>query len=195
MNVAWTKAAEGFPRRAFTAEDLRRMIDAGIIGEDERIELLQGDLVVMSPKGGPHELVRMALMELMSDARPKDVRVASEPTLQFSDNTVAEPDIAVFPRGSLPQSSAGFLRLPAGSLLLAVEIAVTSLCGDKTRKARFYARHGVRELWVVDANERKAWIYTNPGPEGWGSVVERGPDDVSTTQALRALAIKLRELE
>src|SRR4051812_16188897 len=90
----------------------------------------------------------------MSDARPKDMRVASEPTLQFADNVIAEPDIAVFLRAAIPESSAGFVRLPTGSVMLVVEIAVTSLRGDKTRKAALYARHGVRELWVVDANEQ-----------------------------------------
>jgi Uma2 family endonuclease len=142
-----------------------------------------------------HEVVRFALTELMSDARPKDVRVVPEPTLQFGDNIIAEPDIAVFPRASLPESSAGFVRLPTGSVTLVVEIAVTSLRDDKKRKAAFYARHGVRELWVVDANKRIGWIYTQPSADGWGSIVERGPDDVLTTPALPGFAIKLRDLE
>jgi len=195
MNVAWTRAADGLPRRAFTVDDVRRMIDAGIIGADERIELLEGELVVMSPKGRVHEIVRFALTELMSDARPKDVRVVSEPTLQLADNIIAEPDIAVFPRAPLPESTAGFVDLPTGSVLLVVEIAVTSLRGDKTRKAALYARHGVRELWVIDANERTAWIHTEPGANGWGSIVERGRDDVLTTPALPRFAVRLRELE
>ena len=171
------------------------MIDAGIIGEDERIELLEGELVVMSPKGRAHEVLRFALAEAMSDARAKEMRVASEPTLQFSDDIIAEPDIAVFPRASLPESNAGFVRLPTGSVMLAVEIAVTSLRGDKTRKAALYARQGVRELWVIDAIERVAWIYTQPSADGWGAVVERGPDDVLTTPALPNLSVRLRDLE
>ena len=195
MNVAWTKAAEGLPRRAFTAEDLRRMIDAGIIGEDERIELIEGEFVVMAAKGYAHEFVRLALAQLMSDARPKGVWVASEPTVQFADNSVLEPDIVVFPRSSLMQSNAGFIRLAEGGLLLVVEIAVTSLRRDKTRKAPLYARQGVRELWVVDANQRKAWVYTGPTADGWSSTVEVGPQDMLTTPAVPGLAIKLGELE
>jgi Uma2 family endonuclease len=195
MNVAWTKAAEGLPRRAFTADDLRRMIDAGIIGEDERIELIEGEFVVMAAKGYAHEFVRLALAQLMSDARPKGIWVASEPTVQFADNSVLEPDIVVFPRSSLMQSNAGFIRLAEGGLLLVVEIAVTSLRRDKTRKAPLYARQGVRELWVVDANQRKAWVYTGPTADGWSSTVEVGPQDGLTTAAIPGLAIKLRELE
>jgi Uma2 family endonuclease len=195
MNVAWTQGAEGLKRRAFTVEDVRRMIDAGIIAEDERIELIGGELVVMAAKGYAHEFVRLALSERLSDARPKGLRVASEPTLQFADNTILEPDIAVFPRASFRQSNTGFVQLPEGSVLLLVEIAVTSLRGDKTRKAPLYARHNVRELWVVDANERKASVYTGPTVDGWSSTVELGPDDPLTTQAMPGLVIKLGELE
>ena len=57
MNVTVTRAAEGFPRRAFTVEDIRRMIDAGVIGEDERFELIEGEIVPMSPKHDPHERI------------------------------------------------------------------------------------------------------------------------------------------
>jgi Uma2 family endonuclease len=195
MNVAWTRAAEGLPRRAFTADDLRRMIDAGIIGEDERIELIEGEFVVMAAKGYSHEFVRAALTELLSDARPKGIRVTSEPTLQFQDNVVVEPDIAVFPRDSFAPSKAGFVQLSQGSVLLLVEVAVTSLHSDKTRKAPLYARQGVRELWVIDANERKAWVYTGSSPEGWSSVVEIGPDDELKTQSIPGLIVKLGELE
>jgi|ERR1051325_4960254 Uma2 family endonuclease len=195
MNVAWTRAAEGLPRRAFTAHDLRRMIDAGIIGEDERIELIEGEFVVMAAKGYAHEFVRLALVELLSDARPKGIRVASEPTVQFADNSVVEPDIAVFPRSSMMRSNAGFVRLADTSSLLIVEIAVTSLRSDKTRKAPLYARQGVRELWVVDANQRKAWVHTGPTADGWSSEREVGPQDALRTAAIPGLTIKLGELE
>lgn len=171
------------------------MIDAGIITEGERIELIGGELVVMAAKGYAHEFVRFALTELISDARPKGVRVVSEPTLQFADNTILEPDIAVFPRASFTQSSTGFVQLPEGSVLLVVEIAVTSLRSDKTQKAALYARHNVRELWVVDANERTAWVYTGPRADGWSSIVEIGPQDALTTPAVPGLTIKLGALE
>jgi Uma2 family endonuclease len=195
MNVAWTRAAEGYPRRAFTVEDVRRMIEAGIIAEDERIELIGGELVVMAAKGYAHEFVRLALTERLSDARQKGIWVAAEPTLQFADTSILEPDIAVFPRAAFKKSNNGFVRIDGGELLLVVEIAVSSLREDKQRKAPLYNHHGVRELWVVDANERTASIYTNPGPKEWGSVVERGSNEPLTTQALPGFSVTLGELE
>jgi Uma2 family endonuclease len=195
MNVAWTRAAEGLPRRAFTAHDVRRMIDAGIIAENERIELVGGELVVKAARGYAHELVRLALTEQLSDARPKGIRVAAEPTLQFADDSILEPDIAVFPRAAFRQSDSRFVQVDGGELLLLVEIAVSSLRDDKLRKAPRYGRYGIRELWVVDANERIASVYTGPTADGWSSSVEVGPRDELVTPAIPGLTIKLGELE
>ena len=61
MNVAATTAAEGFPRRVFTVEDIARMIDAGIIGEDEKFELIQGEIVVAAPRELAHERIKSVL--------------------------------------------------------------------------------------------------------------------------------------
>jgi hypothetical protein len=62
MNVAWTRAAEGFPRRAFTVADVQRMIEAGILGEEERFELIKGEIVPMSPSHDLHERLKSALI-------------------------------------------------------------------------------------------------------------------------------------
>ncbi len=58
MNIALTRAADGLPRRAFTVHDIRRMVEAGIIAEDEPFELIDGDLVMMAAKGYAHELIK-----------------------------------------------------------------------------------------------------------------------------------------
>ena len=78
MNVAWTRAAEGLPRRAFTVEDIRRMVEVGVIAEDERIELVEGELVVMAAKGYAHELLKNALLKQLVIAAPKEFQVGAE---------------------------------------------------------------------------------------------------------------------
>ena len=70
MNVAITRAAEGFTRRAFTVADVFRMIEAGIIDEDEQFELIEGEIVPMSPKGNQHEVIKLALNELLVVRKP-----------------------------------------------------------------------------------------------------------------------------
>ena len=69
MNIAVTTAAEGFPRRAFKVSDVRRMIDAGVLREDEKFELIGGDFVMMAAGGYAHELIKNAICSWQSHAR------------------------------------------------------------------------------------------------------------------------------
>jgi hypothetical protein len=62
MSAVWTRAAEGFPRRAFTVADVRRMIDAGVLGEEEKFELIHGEIVPAPPSRDPHERIKSALV-------------------------------------------------------------------------------------------------------------------------------------
>src|ERR1700730_17454692 len=94
MNVV-TKAAEGFPRRAFTVDDISRMIEAVIIGEHENFELIEGDLVVTAAKHVGHDLIKNALNAVLARSVPKGVFVAIECTLQLAKDILVEPDITI----------------------------------------------------------------------------------------------------
>ena len=76
-----------------------------------------------------------------------------------------------------------------------LEVAQSSLGYDRGHKAALYASFGVQEFWVVDANERTAWVHTGPTSEGWSSIIEHGPDDPLVTPALPGFSVKLSELE
>jgi Uma2 family endonuclease len=195
MNVAVTTAAEGFPRRAFTVEDISRMIDAGVIREDERFELVEGEIVMMAAKGIAHERIKSALLIAVARALPDDLTMGVEVTLRLTNTTMLEPDIAVFPKALFKKSSTGFAQLDPGEARLVIEVAVSSLAYDKGLKARLYARHRVREFWVVDANERTTWVHTGPISDGWSSIVKCGPQDALTTSALPGFSIRLGEID
>jgi Uma2 family endonuclease len=194
MNVAVTRAAEGFPRRAFTVDDIARMMDAGIIGEDEKFELIEGEIVMMASKGIAHERIKSALNIAVVRALPDHLTVGVEVTLRLTDTTMLEPDIAVFPKELFKRSSSGFAKLEPGEAHLVIEVAATSLAYDRGLKARLYARHHVSEFWVVDANERITWVHTGPSGDGWSSIVERGPSDLLTTPVLPGLSVRLDEV-
>jgi Uma2 family endonuclease len=195
MNIALPRAADGLPRRAFTVEDIRRMVEAGVLGEDERFELVEGDLVMMSAKGYAHELIKSALSIALARSLPDGMTMGVEMTLQFDDNTILEPDLVAFRRSSLIKSGANFSHVSSGELSLAIEVAASSLTYDRGLKARLYARHRVQEFWVVDANERITWMHTGPTGDGWSSIVKRGPDEMLTTPALPNFSIKLSEID
>jgi Uma2 family endonuclease len=194
MNVAVTTAAEGFPRRAFTVEDIRRMIDAGVIREDERFELVDGDIVMVAAKVIAHERIKSALTVAVSRALPDHLTIAVEATLRLSDTIMLEPDVAVFPK-TLFQKSTSFIHLDRGEAHLIIEVAASSLAYDKDLKARLYARHGVREFWVIDANSRSTWVHTEPSGDEWSSITERGPQDSLTTAALPGFSLRLAAID
>ena len=195
MNIAVARAADGLPRRAFTVDDIHRMIEVGIVTEDERFELIEGDLVMMSAKEYAHELNKGALNIAIARALPDDMRLGVEMTIQLAHTTLLEPDLAVFRRRAVMKSAANFSEIAPGELLLAIEVAASSIAYDKGLKARLYARHGVQEFWVVDANEHITWVHTGASGERWASIVERGPNEVLTTPALPSFSIKLGEVE
>ena len=98
MNIPVTTAAEGFPRRAFTVDDISRMIEAGIIGEDEKFELIEGEIVMMAAKVTAHERIKSALIVAIVRALPDPLTLGVETTLRLTDAILLEPDIAVFPK-------------------------------------------------------------------------------------------------
>ena len=91
-----TQAAEGLPRRRFTVADIEALVAAGRMDEDERVELIGGEVVPMSPKGNRHELLKIALLRRWYRAAPDDVEIAPETTFRLADDTYLEPDVVLF---------------------------------------------------------------------------------------------------
>ena len=107
MNVAWTRAAEGFPRRAFTVADVRRVIEAGVIAEGERLELIKGELVVMAAKSVAHDNVQNALNLVFAKAVPPGLYVGNSSTLQLTEDILVEPDLAIISRDIYKRTQRG----------------------------------------------------------------------------------------
>jgi Uma2 family endonuclease len=194
MNVAITRAAEGFPRRAFTVDDIDRMMEAGVIGEDEKFELIEGDLVVMAAKHVGHDGIKAELATALARFVPAGMLVAPECSLQLAKDILVEPDIAIVSRAIYAADRKTFARPRPEDVPLLIEVAASSLVYDRGIKARLYARHGIREFWVIDADARVTWVHTGPRGETWSSIVERGPQDVLTTPAVPGFAIRLADI-
>jgi Uma2 family endonuclease len=188
--VRVTSAAEGLPRRRFTVAEVEAMVAAGVMEEDERIELIGGELVPMSPKGIQHEVVKRALLDRWIRARPDDVHLAPETTFRLSEDTYLEPDIVIYPRAS------GLQGLTGASVLLVVEIADSSLRYDIGHKAALYASFGIRELWVIDAVRLTARVFREPAADGYRNASDFGPANrITPLIAPEAFALRLDELE
>jgi Uma2 family endonuclease len=195
MNVAFTRAADGLPRRAFTVEDVRRMMEAGVIGADEKFELVEGDFVMSAAKHVGHDRIKHALTMALARAAPEGLYVGIEASLQLAADILVEPDIAAISRAVYKVDPKTFAQPRPEDILLLIEVASSSLIYDRRVKARLYARHGIREYWVIDADESVTWIHTGPAGDGWSSIVERGPNETLTTPALSNFAIRLAEID
>ena len=91
-----TQAAEGLPRLRFTVADIEAMVAAGLMDEDERVELIGGELVPMSPKGNHHEVLKTKLRHEWARRLPKGVLFTPETTFRLSDDTYLEPDFTFY---------------------------------------------------------------------------------------------------
>jgi Uma2 family endonuclease len=185
-----TQAAEGLPRRRFMVAEVEAMVAAGVMDEDERVELIGGELVPMSPKGNRHEVVKTALLDRWYRVRPEECSLTPETTFRLSDDTYLEPDVVIYPR------AIGLKGLTGPIALLVVEIADSSLRYDMGRKAALYASFGVRELWVIDAVKLTARVFQAPSDEGYRQVADFGASQpLVPLVAPNAFALRLDELE
>lgn len=140
------------------------MIELGIIDTDDKLELIDGEIVPMPSKGIAHENVRGALLDWLVDNLPKHVRLRVELGWRADETTYCEPDFLIFARGVKVPS-----KIPPSEVLLAVEISDTTLTKDLRTKAALYARLGVREYWVVNAFSLDTHVHRDPAPEGYCS--------------------------
>lgn len=144
--------------RRFTAEEAMRMVDAGILGEDEPVQLLDGVLVAMSPEGPEHAYAITRLSERLREAYPGRERILEEKPLAVGTYSLPEPDVAVV-RGDAGTYAH---RHPAGTeTVLVVEVAFSSQRGDR-RKASIYAAGGVEVYWLLDLAARRLELHTMP---------------------------------
>jgi Uma2 family endonuclease len=156
-----TQAAEGLMRRKWTVAEIEAVVEAGIILEDERFELIGGEIVPMSPKGIQHEVLKSDLNRYWLKRLPDAFGLTPETTFRMDEFTFLEPDFVFYP------ASSGLRGLTPRTALLAVEVADSSLFHDNNRKTMLYATFGVREVWVIDAVKRVTRINRLPGVEGY----------------------------
>jgi Uma2 family endonuclease len=168
-------------RHRFTTEAYFRMAEVGILADDVRFELLDGQIVEVSPPGTRHAAVVSRLTALFVPAAARRVIVRVQDPVLLDNFSAPQPDLAVvryvedFHERAHPS---------AEDVLLAVEVADSSLRIDLVRKARLYAVAGVREYWVVDLGHERILVHTAPGRQGYANVRSIARGEVVSAAAL-----------
>jgi Uma2 family endonuclease len=184
-----TQAAEGLARRRWSVAEIEALTKAGVLDENERFELIGGEIVPMNSKGIQHETLKVALTLYFAEARPREIIFAQETTFRLSDDSFVEPDFVFFRKAD------GLAALAPKTALLAVEVADSSLRWDLGRKALIYAQFGIPELWVIDAVTEATHVHTAPGLEGYGSIRQVPAAETVACAVIPGLSMSLAALE
>jgi Uma2 family endonuclease len=168
-------------------ERFHKMAEAGIFGEDDRIELIDGEMLTMAPIGGPHMTMVNRLNALLVRAVGDRAVVSIQNPVALPPDSEPQPDVVVL------QPSAGALSAgvpgPADVLLI-IEVADSTLRYDRGVKLPLYARHGISEVWIVDLQSKRIEIFRGPGPGGYAHRRELGPHEAAMLLALPDVTVE-----
>ncbi|MCU0669514.1 MAG: Uma2 family endonuclease [Myxococcota bacterium] len=142
-----------------SVEDYFRLVETGVLDEDERVELLEGVIVSMPPSGPQHAAVVDLFAQALANAVGDRAAVRTEKPLLLGPASAPEPDVAVVP-GSLRD----YLETHPTRALLVVEVAEWSLAQDRLAKSRIYAAAGVQEYWIVNLRHGVVEVLRDPDP-------------------------------
>lgn len=153
------------------------MAETGVLREGERLELIDGKVVEMSPIGIGHASVLDRLDEALRDAIGKDAQFRVQGPLRLDVHSEVQPDFLVLRRRDDFYAE----RHPGPEdVLLLVEVADTSQQYDRQTKLPLYAQHGVQEVWLIDVSKRSIEVFGRPGPNGYaGRQVLTGGDQLT----------------
>jgi len=175
-------------RYAFTVDEFHRMARAGIFAEDERVELIEGDIIEMTPIGPEHSACVDRLTEFFITQLRGRAIVRVQSPIRLGERSEPVPDLAVLRRRE------DFYRqnLPGpDDTLLVIEVSDTSLAYDQQVKIPLYGRSGIPEAWVVDLNGRTLTAYRQPHSQGYRQALTFGPDGAVAPLAFPDLALNV----
>lgn len=160
-------------RYRFTRSDYHRMAQTGILSPDARVELIDGEIIEMSPIGRRHVAAVDRLNNFFVPRVQGEAIVRVQGSVALGNHGEPEPDLTIL---RYRDDFYGMAEATEEVVLLIVEVADTSEFYDRTVKAPLYARFGIRELWIADLNRDFVTRYTDPTPDGYATtqVFRRG---------------------
>ena len=178
-------------RHRFTAREYQAMGEAGVLGEDDRVELVGGEIVDMAPIGSRHLACVVALNHLLGEASAGRFFVSAQNPVRLGERDEPQPDLSLLGRRPRPEASA-----PPGpqDVLAVVEVSDTTLPYDRNVKLPLYAGAGIQEAWVVDLEGQKVEVHHGPGPGGYRDLWSFGPRERVSSVVVGGLSVPVDEV-
>jgi Uma2 family endonuclease len=179
------------PGPRISVADYERMITAGILTEDHKVELIRGEILAKMAIGDPHIAAVNRLNYLFGDAARGLAQVSVQNPIMLADSE-PEPDVCLL-RPKADFYASGKPR-PADALLV-IEVADSSLERDRDVKGPLYAENGVSEYWIVNVIDRCIEVYRRPRPDGtYGDVRTLRPGDMIDVAALPGVSVAVADI-
>jgi Uma2 family endonuclease len=172
--------------RPLKRSEYDRLVSAGAF-QGERLELIKGVIVRMSPQDARHAWAIQRLTELLFERVGRRAAVRVQLPLAVSEDSEPEPDIAVCERRD-------YQTAHPSSALLVVEVALTSLRFDRSTKAELYARAGVAEYWIVDLAGERIEVHTAPSGTAYSRVTTYDKGASITLTAINGITVAVADL-
>ena len=177
--------------RKFTVAEYYRMAEVGILGPDERVQLIEGEIIVMPPIGPGHADNVDEFNEVLARYAPGRYRVRIQNPVRLNDGSEPEPDVALLRRR--PEGYGAAHPNPS-DVLLVIEVADSTLEYDRQVKAHVYGRAGIPETWVRNLPEDCIERFTQPGPDGYTQHTVHRRGETLTPVALPDLELAVADL-
>lgn len=169
-------------RRLFTVAEYYQMGNAGILTEDERVELIEGEIIEMPPIGVGHAYRVDRIMRLFAVAFGDSVHLRGQNPLHLDDRSEPVPDVMLL--RPPPESYAAHHPTPQDVLLL-IEVSDTTVNFDMQKKLPLYALNAVPEVWIVDINADMVRVYSDANPSGYKLAETKGRGERLSPAAFR----------
>lgn len=172
----------------FTFEEFVRLFDVGILADDERLELIEGEIIEMPPPGPPHANAVRHLTRLLTRLVPEEFMVDVQNPHRLRGNSTPLPDLAVV-------RDREYDTLPSeADVLLVIEVSDSTLRYDRGHKLRMYARVGIPEVWIVNIGAREIERYTEPQGETYGQRATARPDETLASTTVPEIVIPVSDV-
>lgn len=179
--------------RRFNVEEYHRMAQTGILGEDDRVELVDGELVEMAPIGARHLACVVFLNHLLVERSGSGGQyfVSVQNPVRLGERDEPQPDLSLLRNRPDPGAAA---PPGPGEVLVAIEVADTTLSYDKNVKLPLYARAGIPEAWIVDLGRSTVELHSDPGPDGYRASRSFGAGQRVASSIVEDLSIVVDEV-
>ncbi|NEQ20338.1 MAG: Uma2 family endonuclease [Microcoleus sp. SIO2G3] len=178
-------------RRKFTVEQYHKMAQSGILTEDDRVELIRGEIIEMSPIGRRHAACVRRLDALLSEKLRRRAIVDTQNPVELDDTSEPQPDVVLLqPRPDFYESE----HPQPEDIFLIVEVADTTAKFDREVKIPLYAKDNIVEVWLVDINKQCIEVYRQPSPTGYQNVQTFQRSQTLSIQAFPDIEIMVDEV-